>query len=229
LLKPEINSLQISIDNQSFTPNRIFCIGKNYGEHIRELGGKTPEEPVVFMKPVSSIVVPGESLFIPRHGNLLHHEVEVVLSISREGQDIPQANALSFIAGVSLGLDLTLRDVQVRLKKSGLPWELSKSFEQSAPLGLFKAYDPDSIDLENLSFTCSVNGELRQEGNTRDMLFPIKSLIHTLSGWWMLRPGDIIFTGTPAGVGPLKAGDRVDIESSAIGQFSWGLFTSGKI
>jgi len=108
--------LQILIDQQSFTPNRIFCIGKNYGEHIRELGGKTPEEPVVFMKPVSSIVVPGESLFIPRHGNLLHHEVEVVLSISREGQDIPQANALSFIAGVSLGLDLTLRDVQVRLK-----------------------------------------------------------------------------------------------------------------
>ena len=181
------------------------------------------------MKPVSSIVAPGESLFMPRHGNLLHHEVEVVLLIGREGRDIPQTNALSFIAGVSLGLDLTLRDVQVRLKKAGLPWELSKSFEQSAPLGLFKAYDPDSIDLENLSFTCSVNGELRQEGNTRDMLFPIKSLIHTLSGWWTLRPGDIIFTGTPAGVGPLKAGDRVDIESSAIGQFSWGLFTSGEI
>ena len=215
--------MQISIDNQSFTPNRIFCIGKNYGEHIRELGGKTPEEPVVFMKPVSSIVVPGESLFIPRHGNLLHHEVEVVLSISREGQDIPQANALSFIAGVSLGLDLTLRDVQVRLKKSGLPWELSKSFEQSAPLGLFKAYDPDSIDLENLSFICSVNRELRQQGNTRDMLFPIKSLIHTLSGWWILRPGDIIYTGTPAGVGPLKAGDQVDIEGSATGKFSWTL------
>ena len=221
--------MQISVNGQLFAPNRIFCIGKNYGEHIRELGGKTPEEPVVFMKPVSSIVAPGESLFMPCYGNLLHHEVEVVLLIGREGQDIPQANALSFIAGVSLGLDLTLRDIQVQLKKAGLPWELSKSFEQSAPLGLFKAYHPGSIDLENLSFTCSVNGELRQQGNTRDMLFPIKSLIHMLSGWWTLRPGDIVFTGTPSGVGPLKAGDRVDIESPGTGLFSWTLFTSGKI
>ena len=221
--------MQISVNGQLFAPNRIFCIGKNYHGHVKELGGKTPEEPVVFMKPVSSIVAPGESLFMPRHGNLLHHEVEVVLLIGREGQDIPQANALSFIAGVSLGLDLTLRDVQVQLKKAGLPWELSKSFEQSAPLGLFKAYHPGSIDLENLSFTCSVNGELRQQGNTRDMLFPIKSLIHTLSGWWTLKPGDIVFTGTPSGVGPLKAGDRVDIESPGTGLFSWTLFTSGKI
>ena len=221
--------MQISVNGQLFAPNRIFCIGKNYDEHVKELGGKTPEEPVVFMKPVSSIVAPGESLFMPRHGNLLHHEVEVVLLIGREGQDIPQANALSFVAGVSLGLDLTLRDVQVQLKKAGLPWELSKSFEQSAPLGLFKAYHPGSIDLENLSFTCSVNGELRQQGNTRDMLFPIKSLIHMLSGWWTLRPGDIVFTGTPSGVGPLKAGDRVDIESPGTGFFSWTLFTSGKI
>ena len=221
--------MQISVNGQLFAPNRIFCIGKNYDEHVKELGGKTSEEPVVFMKPVSSIVAPGESLFMPRHGNLLHHEVEVVLLIGREGQDIPQANALSFIAGVSLGLDLTLRDVQVQLKKAGLPWELSKSFEQSAPLGLFKAYHPGSIDLENLSFTCSVNGELRQQGNTRDMLFPIKSLIHMLSRWWTLRPGDIVFTGTPSGVGPLKAGDRVDIESPGTGLFSWTLFTSGKI
>ena len=221
--------MQISVNGQLFAPNRIFCIGKNYHEHVKELGGKTPEEPVVFMKPVSSIVAPGESLFMPRHGNLLHHEVEVVLLIGREGRDIPQANALSFIAGVSLGLDLTLRDVQVQLKKAGLPWELSKSFEQSDPVGLFKAYHPGSIDLENLSFTCSVNGELRQQGNTRDMLFPIKSLIHMLSRWWTLRPGDIVFTGTPSGVGPLKAGDRVDIESPGTGLFSWTLFTSGKI
>ena len=221
--------MQISVNGQLFAPNRIFCIGKNYDEHVKELGGKTPEEPVVFMKPVSSIVAPGESLFMPRHGNLLHNEVEVVLLIGREGREIPQTNALSFIAGVSLGLDLTLRDVQVQLKKAGLPWELSKSFEQSAPLGLFKAYHPGSIDLENFSFTCSVNGELRQQGNTRDMLFPIKSLIHMLSRWWTLRPGDIVFTGTPSGVGPLKAGDRVDIESPGTGLFSWTLFASGKI
>ena len=218
-----MSALPIVVDGQSFTPNRIFCIGKNYGEHIKELGGQTPEEPVVFMKPVSNIVAPGETLSMPRHGSLLHHEVEVVLLIGREGQVIPEANALSIIAGITLGLDLTLRDVQMRLKKMGLPWELSKSFEQSAPLGHFKPYDPDSIDLENLSFTCSVNGNLRQQGNTCDMLFPIKSLIHKLSGWWTLKPGDIIFTGTPAGVGPLKAGDRVEIEGPVLGIFSWSL------
>ena len=112
--------MQISIDNQSF--NRIFCIGKNYSEHVKELGGtELPEEPVVFMKPVSSIVAPGETLYRPRHGNLLHHEVEVVLLIGREGRDIPQTNALSYITGVTLGLDLTLRDVQGRLRKAGLP------------------------------------------------------------------------------------------------------------
>ncbi|MBT5869618.1 MAG: fumarylacetoacetate hydrolase family protein [Nitrospinaceae bacterium] len=218
-----MSSVQIFKDQQSFVPARIFCIGKNYDEHIKELGGETPAEPVVFMKPVSSIVSPGETVVLPRHGRLLHHEVEVALLIGQEGQDIPESNALSFIAAVTLGLDLTLRDVQARLKKSGLPWELSKSFEQSAPLGEFKVYDPKTIDLKNLSFTCRVNGELRQQGNTKDMLFPITSLIHNLSQWWVLQPGDIIFTGTPAGVGPLVAGDRVEIESSQVGSFSWNL------
>lgn len=161
---------------------------------------------------------------MPRHGSLLHHEVEVVLLIGRGGQDVPEADALSHIAGITLGIDLTLRDVQGQLKKSGLPWELSKAFEQSAPLGHFKTYDTNSIDLENLPFTCSVNDDLRQQGNTRDMLFPVRNLIHRLSGWWTLRPGDIIFTGTPSGVGPLKAGDQVDIESPVTGRFSWPLF-----
>ena len=116
--------LPITINDRSFNPQRIFCIGKNYDEHIKELGGQTPEEPVVFMKPVSSIVVPGETLCMPRHGKLLHHEVEVVLLIGKEGRDV--SDALSYIAGVTAGLDLTLRDVQGRLKKAGLPWELSK-------------------------------------------------------------------------------------------------------
>jgi len=216
-----MSALQIAIEGRSFTPQRIFCIGKNYDEHVKELGSTVSEEPVVFMKPVCNIVAPGKILSIPRHGSLLHHEVEVVLLIGRGGQDVPEADALSYIAGITLGLDLTLRDVQGRLKKSGLPWELSKAFEQSAPLGYFKTYDSNSIDLENLSFTCSVNGDFRQQGNTRDMLFPVRNLIHRLSGWWTLRPGDMIFTGTPSGVGPLKQGDQVDIESSVTGLFSW--------
>ena len=218
-----MSELQISIEGNSFTPNRIFCIGKNYDEHIKEFGGQTPKEPVVFMKPVSSIEVPFQTLYMPSHGKLLHHEVEVVLLIGKEGKNIPDLDALSHIAGVTIGLDLTLRDVQGRLKKAGLPWEISKSFEQSAPLGIFKSYNPDIINLQNLSFTCSVNEDIRQQGNTCDMLFPISSLISILSGWWVLRPGDIIYTGTPSGVGPLESGDKVYIESPAIGSFSWTL------
>jgi len=178
------------------------------------------------MKPVSNIVVPDDRLFFPRYGAELHHEVEVVLLIGKEGRDISEKKAYSHIVGITLGLDLTLRDVQGQLKKRGLPWELSKSFEQSAPLGHFRAFDPDSIDLENLSFSCRVNGDLRQNGNTSDMIFPIKSLIKTLSGWWTLRPGDIIFTGTPSGVGPLRVGDKVEIQNSDIGSFSWQVTNS---
>ena len=216
-----MSELRINIEGQSFTPHRIFCIGKNYDKHVKELGGQVPDEPVVFMKPVWSIVLPGETLYLPQHGSLLHHEVEMVLLIGREGQNISEADATSYIAGVTLGLDLTLRDVQGRLKKSGLPWELSKAFEQSAPLGHFKAYNSDSIDLKDLTFSCSVNGELRQQGNTREMLFPVSQLIHVLSGWWKLKPGDIVFTGTPEGVGPIKAKDKVVIESPTTGSFSW--------
>ena len=208
-------------NNQTFFADRIFCIGKNYSDHVKELGGELPKQPVVFMKPSSSLVAPEKTLFYPRYGLELHHEVEAVILIGKEGRNIPEEKAYSYITGITLGLDLTLRDVQNKLKKEGLPWELSKSFEQSAPLGVFKDYDPNVIDLENLSFSCYVNGELRQMGNSRDMIFSVKKLIRTLSTWWTLKKGDIIFTGTPPGVGPLKVGDQVKIKSSEVGSFSW--------
>ena len=216
--------MDFSAHNLAFPPNRIFCIGKNYGAHIKELGGtQTPNEPVVFMKPVCNIVAPGEILYHPSYGRELHHEVEVVLLIGKKGKNILKADALSYISAITLGLDLTLRDVQKKLKKTGLPWELSKSFEQSAPLGIFKDYSPNKFDLRNLSFSCSVNGNLRQKGNTEGMIFPIANLIQTLSDWWTLRPGDIIFTGTPAGVASVQSGDTIEIKSPAIGLFSWSL------
>jgi 2-keto-4-pentenoate hydratase/2-oxohepta-3-ene-1,7-dioic acid hydratase in catechol pathway len=124
---------------------------------------------------------------------------------------------------VTIGLDLTLRDVQKKLKKNGLPWELSKSFEQSALIGNFKAYDSNILNLENLTFTCHVNGNLKQDGNTRDMIFPIRKVISTLSGWWTLRPGDIIYTGTPSGVGPLLPEDQIDIQCPEVGSFVWNI------
>ena len=207
--------------HKTIKPNRIFCIGKNYDKHIKELGGKqVPDELVVFMKPLCSIVAPG-IICPPPYGKELHHEVEVVLLIGKEGNNIPESQALSYISDITLGLDLTLRDIQKELKLKGLPWERAKSFEESAPLGIFKKYQ--DIDLGNLPFSCSVNGDLRQNGNTGEMIFPVAKLINILSGWWTLKPGDIIYTGTPAGVACLQPGDRNEVESPKIGSFSWSL------
>ena len=175
------------------------------------------------MKPLCSIVAPG-NICPPPYGNELHHEVEVVLLIGKGGNNIPESQALTHISDITLGLDLTLRDIQKKLKLKGLPWERAKSFEESAPLGIFKKYQ--DMDLGNLPFSCFVNGDLRQEGNTGEMIFPVAKLIHILSGWWTLKPGDIIYTGTPAGVGPLQPGDRIVVESPKIGSFSWCLSQS---
>ena len=220
----------ITVGERVIKPCRIFCIGKNYTEHIRELGGfdstlqsKNESQPVVFMKPVTSIVSLGESIHAPTHGNVLHHEVEVVVLLNGGGRNILINDALSYVAGVTLGLDITLRDVQVEIKKRGHPWELSKSFDQSSPLGTMRSYD-DSFDLFNIPFTCFVNGEKRQEGNTKDMIFSIPQIISFLSTVWELLPGDLIYTGTPSGIGIIDKRDEIILESPILGQFSWAMF-----
>ena len=220
----------ISIGGRVIQPCRIFCIGKNYAEHIREsddfdakLQTKKEKHPVVFMKPVTSIVSLGESIHVPTHGKILHHEVEVVVLLNGGGKNILIENSLSCIAGVTLGLDLTLRDVQVEVKKKGYPWELSKSFDQSSPLGLMRSYD-DSFDLFDIPFACFVNEEKRQEGNTKDMIFSIPQVISFLSTVWKLMPGDLIYTGTPSGIGVIKSRDEIILNSPILGRFAWTVF-----
>ena len=220
----------ITVGERVIKPCRIFCIGKNYTEHIRELGGfdstlqsKNESQPVVFMKPVTSIVSLGESIHAPTHGDVLHHEVEVVVSLKGGGKNILIDDALSCIAGVTLGLDITLRDVQVEVKKKGHPWELSKSFDQSSPLGLMRSYD-DSFDLFDIPFACFVNEEKRQEGNTKDMIFSIPQIISFLSTVWKLMPGDLIYTGTPPGIGVIKSRDEIVLNSPILGRFTWSVF-----
>lgn len=198
---------------------RIFCIGRNYAEHIKELGNTPDEAFVLFMKPASCVVPIGQAVSLPRDRGSVHHEAELVVALTGGGADIAEEVALSHISHFTLGLDLTLRDLQNELKKKGAPWELSKAFDQAAPLGDWKPYHDQ--DLQALEFSCHVNGELRQQGNTADMLFPIARQIHILSKTWALQDGDIIYTGTPAGVGPLQPGDRVLLESAAIGRFEW--------
>lgn len=210
--------------------SRIFCIGRNYAEHIKELGGKTPNAApaaprgpdqacVVFMKPASCVVPAGQPVVLPRNRGSVHHEAELVVRLTGGGSGIPAERALDNVAAITLGLDLTLRDLQNELKKKGAPWELCKAFDGAAPLGEWTTYQGQ--DLQSLEFSCDVNGARRQSGNTRDMLFPVAHLIHILSQSWALAPGDIIYTGTPAGVGPLVPGDRVTLAGPGLGRHEW--------
>ncbi len=212
--------MQLNVGMNQFDTARIFCIGRNYAEHAQEIGAPKPAEPVVFMKPATSLVAEGQSLVLPKGRGSVHHEMELVVAIGKQGADIPAAAALGYVAGVTLGIDLTLRDLQSRLKQAGQPWELSKSFDGSAAIGKFISWSAQS-DIQNINMRCTVNGALRQQGNTREMLFPVAAIIAFLSRYWRLLPGDLIYTGTPAGVGPLAPGDRIGIESTEIGRFQW--------
>lgn len=201
---------------------RIFCIGKNYADHVAELAPKgfiDDGQCVIFMKPASCIVEEGQPIRLPKNRGSVHHEAELAILLTGGGSNIPLKRALENIAGLTLGLDLTLRDLQTELKKKGAPWEVAKAFDGAAPLGDWKPFLGQ--DLQALEFTCHVNGTLRQHGRTKDMLFSVARQIHILSQTWALLPGDVIFTGTPQGVGPLVKGDRVALESPQIGKFEW--------
>ncbi|MFO8089359.1 MAG: fumarylacetoacetate hydrolase family protein [Desulfatiglandaceae bacterium] len=208
------------MENQKPDSSRIFCIGRNYLAHAAELGNPVTEEPVVFMKPSQCLVSPGGTILFPPHGKELHHEAEVVLRIGRRCANVKAEQAAGFIDGVGLGLDLTLRDVQDSLKKRSLPWEKAKAFEQSAPLGPIIEIDKIA-DIDNLAFTCKVNGKVRQQGCTADMIFPPARIVSYLSGIWDLMPGDLIYTGTPQGVAPLSGGDTITVEADWAGSHSW--------
>ena len=199
--------------------NRIFCIGRNYAAHIQELGNTPDEAFVVFMKPASCVVPLGQEVRLPRNRGSVHHEAELVVRLNGGGADVAEGQALCHLSHITLGLDLTLRDLQNELKNKGSPWELAKAFDQAAPLGDWKPYAGQ--DLQALEFTCHVNGALRQHGKTRDMLFGVARQIHILSRTWALQDGDLVYTGTPSGVGPLLPGDRVVLESGEIGRFEW--------
>jgi len=199
---------------------RVFCIGQNYAKHVQELNSEIPEQPVIFAKPPTCLVEDGATIQSPKHGKDFHFEAELVILIGKDGKPENLEDAYTFISGVSLGLDLTLRDVQSRLKKKGLPWEIAKAFDQSAPVGRFVPYSPQ-LNLKDMTFTCHVNGELRQKGHTKDMIFGIDRLILALGGIWKLKAGDLLYTGTPSGVGPLKPQDRISVSSPMIGSFLW--------
>ncbi|MFA6103063.1 MAG: fumarylacetoacetate hydrolase family protein [Victivallaceae bacterium] len=203
--------MEINVGGRSFKAERVFCIGRNYAAHAKELKNDIPDEPVIFCKPPTSLVSHLQrEIPFPSFGRELHHEVEIVVLIGKAGKPESEADALNYVAGLAAGLDLTMRDVQDELRSKGLPWEKSKAFDCSAPVGGFMPPAPER-QLDDLSFSCAVNGAVRQSGNTGNMLFPIPRLIVEIARYWKLLPGDLIFTGTPEGVGPLLRGDIIEV------------------
>jgi acylpyruvate hydrolase len=198
-------------NGREFPIGKILCIGRNYSEHIRELGNAIPEAPVIFIKPASSVIGDGEAIVIPPYSHDCHYEAELALLIGRMGKDIPVDRAMECIAGYGVGIDLTLRDVQSDLKKKGLPWEIAKGFDTACPLSAF-VEATGVADPQNLRIRMTVNGEVRQDGNTSMMIHRIPAIVSHMSGCFTLEPGDVILTGTPAGVGRIVPGDRLAAE-----------------
>ncbi|GAA4439203.1 fumarylacetoacetate hydrolase family protein [Ravibacter arvi] len=185
---------------------KIVCVGRNYADHIEELNNERPDAPVIFMKPDSALLRPGEDFYIPDFSEDIHHEIEVVVKISRMGKYIEEQFARKYYDEIGLGIDFTARDLQSKLKAKGLPWELAKGFNGSAPVSDFISKN-DLGDLQQLDFSLEINGEPRQIGNTSMMLYRIDYLISFVSRYFTLKTGDLIFTGTPKGVGAVKSGD----------------------
>ncbi|HVN57535.1 MAG TPA: fumarylacetoacetate hydrolase family protein [Bacteroidales bacterium] len=187
---------------------KIICAGLNYRQHTIELNWPFPSEPVIFLKPDSSIIKNNKPFFLPGFSSDIHYEVEIVAKISKLGKGIGARYAYRYFDEITVGIDITARDVQARLRKEGHPWELSKCFDGAAPLGSFIPVT-DIRDVNNLDFRLDINGTTVQKGNTSDMIFSIADLIEFSSKYFTLKTGDLIFTGTPPGVGPLKRNDHL--------------------
>lgn len=200
-------------------PGKILCIGRNYAAHARELGNEVPEEPVVFLKPLTSLVGNGGKVLLPSRTQDVHHEVELVLVIGKGGKDIPVSEALNHIDGYAVGLDMTARDVQNAAKKKGLPWTVAKGFDTFAPVGDFVAASRIPHP-EKLQIKLTVNGEIRQDGTTADMIHSVAELVSYCSSLFTLMPGDLIYTGTPEGVGPVQDGDVLEAEITGLPKLS---------
>lgn len=188
---------------------RIFAIGRNYVEHIQELNNERPDEPVIFSKPDTAIIRNNAPFYYPDFSKDIHHEVELVLRICKEGKNIQEKFAGKYYDSVGVGIDFTARDLQQKAKEKGLPWDIAKGFNGSAPISDKFLPVSEIKDMKNVNFSLKINGELKQQGNTSLMLFGFDYIISYLSKFFTLRTGDLIFTGTPKGVGPVKVGDTL--------------------
>ncbi len=194
-------------------PGKIVCVGRNYVEHARELGNDIPKIPLIFLKPPSSIVNPGDPIILPPQSQQVEHEAELVVVMGKRGRNIIAEEARNYILGYTVGNDVTARDLQ----KTDGQWTRAKGFDTFCSFGPWIETD---FDISDALITCKVSGQPRQMGSTRDMVFSVPTLVAFISSVMTLEPGDLIFTGTPAGVGPLKAGDEVVVEIDGLGKLS---------
>ena len=188
---------------------KIICIGRNYADHAKEMKSELPTEPIFFMKPDTALVKEGSDIYLPEFSNEIHFECEVVIKINKAGKFIQKEFARNYYSEISLGLDLTARDLQTKCTEKGLPWEIAQAFDNSAPISS-KWISISDINLSDINFQFFQNGELKQNGFTKDMIFSVDELISYVSKFITLKTGDLIYTGTPAGVGPIQIGDKLE-------------------
>ncbi|MBN1651096.1 MAG: fumarylacetoacetate hydrolase family protein [Bacteroidales bacterium] len=187
---------------------KIICIGRNYIDHAKELNNPVPKKPVFFMKPETSLLQKNNPFFYPDFSEDIHHELEIVVKINKVGKHILKEFAKNYYDEIGLGIDFTARDLQAAAKAKGLPWEIAKAFDHAAPIGKFLP-KTNFTDIQNIDFSLKINNEIRQVGNTKDMIFSIDEIIAYVSQFVSLKIGDLIYTGTPAGVSAVEIGDRL--------------------
>jgi fumarylpyruvate hydrolase len=217
---PGTPTLPVVESNKAFPVGRIYCVGRNYAEHAREMGHDPDREPpFFFMKPADAIVQNGATIPYPQMTKDLHHEIEMIVAIGKGGSDIPEDKALEHVFGYGVGLDMTRRDLQWEAKKMGRPWEMGKAFDNSAPCTALKTVAMVGHPAKG-AIWLKVNGELKQKGDLAEMIWNVPETISYLSKLITLRPGDVIMSGTPAGVGPVKAGDKLEGHVDGVGDLT---------
>lgn len=215
---PPVPVVPVEGEAGGFPVRRILCVGRNYAAHRVEMGGDDRDPPFFFAKPADAIVPPGrDPAYPPRTANL-HHEIELVVAIAAAGTDVAVEDALGLILGYAVGVDLTRRDLQNAAKDKGYPWDASKGFDDSAPISAIRRWQGPPPQGR---IAISVNGKIRQDGRVADMIWNVAEIVSEASKLWALQPGDLIYTGTPEGVGPLVRGDRVEGEVEGVGKLSF--------
>ena len=209
-------------------PSKIIALAKNYAEHAKEMESEVPERPVFFLKPPSALIGPGEPIILPKMSKRVDHEVELAVIIGKRGRRIPREKAFDYILGYTILLDITARDLQAEARERGLPWSIAKGFDTFAPVGP-RVVEKRELSIDDLEIGLKVNGELRQLGRTSEMVFKVPELIEYISSIMTLEPGDIIATGTPAGIGPLRHGDKVEAWIEGIGKVEFDVLAEGSI